>query len=196
MEKFERYSGQTPKELKKVSGPGKGRIFAYTEALAARSDMVPVWGEDQQPPERVEPASGLSFPGSEIVPTLHEQLREKDKIIESMQQQIDGLVEDAQKDSQVIHDLKAKIAQYELGESELPSETPLEPPPHDGLSAEQRLKVLTAKTVEMIRNGDENDFTGQGKPRVERLEAWAGIAEVNANERDVAFDQAQALLKE
>jgi hypothetical protein len=47
----------------------------------------------------------------------------------------------------------------------------------------------------MLVKNDSNDFTGAGVPRVERLEAWAGIAEVTAQERTEAFEKAQELSK-
>lgn len=189
MEKHEILYDKKPKLLRKVEDPGKGRIFTYTEALAKRSDMVPIWGENEQPPEPVKSASGLDVKGAEIVPLLHEQMREKDQIIAKLNRQIDALMEDNQAAAQEIHDLKAKLAH---GENEQRPEAP----PHDDLPDPERLSLLVEKTVEMIRNGDENDFTGQGKPRVERLEAWAGIAEVNSKERDAAFEQAKAQLED
>ena len=130
----------TPKELRKLSD---GRVFAYTEALAKRSDMVAVWGGEQ--PEHYEPPKPLGL-----------------KIVE----------EDVEppKEEGNMFDLPPKLGD------------------------EGRIELLTQKTVEMLRRGDANDLTGQGVPRIPRLESLSGLSDVTSRERNEAFKSAKKSL--
>jgi len=174
---------KTPKELRKISD---GRIFAYTDALARRPDMVPVWGPGEEP-EYPSDSKGLDI-GAGAEDHLKKTLRKQTETIMNLENQLSVIGEENQKLLDRIDELeKQASAKSDPDESE-------DRPPHDDLPDETRLKILVEKTAEMIRRGDKNDFTGQGLPRVERLEAISGIAEVTGSERNMAYDAAQKII--
>jgi hypothetical protein len=182
-----------PKQLRKVTN---NRIFSYTDALAALPDMVPVWapGEEPEPEEQV--SKGLEVNPKDIDRNVKKILREKDKIIMQLEKQLSVVGDENQK----LHDQVATLETQWAAASEDETVKTVDPKttdaaPHDNLTTEERMNILVGKTVEMLQKNDPNDFTGAGVPRVERLEAWAGIAEVTGQERTEAFEKAQEQLK-
>ncbi len=167
---------KTPKELRKLSN---GRLFAYTDALAADPDMVAVWHGEE--PEHYEPEPrGLEVDGG-----LKSIIRERDVQILKLEKQVSAMSDENLR-------LSAIISSWEEGE---PEEDPEEEKtvPADDNNSLARMSVLIEKAAEMLRNGDANDFTGLGLPRVERLEALAGIPDVTSQERTAAFEAAKDL---
>jgi hypothetical protein len=170
-----------PKHLRKLSD---GQILAWTPELAKRSEFVAHY-EDGEEPEH-DASTGLDIRNmnkQEVADTLKEELRNATDRLLATEKEMNKLVIENQ-------ELNDRVA--ELEGREKPPEQP--PPVVDNLSAKEREKLLVAKTVEMIKNADPVDFTGSGRPRVERLEAFSGIAEITAEERDTAFELATLAL--
>ena len=162
----------TPKMLRKTTD---GRIFAYTEALAARADMVAVW------PDNVDPNFGEPKTGLEMVESKEGQLRtalsEKDRMIITLQGQMDDLV----KDNQALNEEVSKLHAY-INNLTKPKEAekPADP--------ERFAKILEAAQY-IIATNDPNHFTGLGKIRIEPLETKSGLTDITAAERDAAMEQ-------
>ena len=184
-----------PKLLRKTSD---GRIFGYTEGLAKRSDMSPVW------PKGVNPNIGEVPDDKTIVESKDGQLRqvivEKDKQILGMQKQIDDLYS----------------VNVELNEENTKLNNALDVPPADAAGAEvvglvtehghtetgdhpgthsqadsvsdsvDRQKLITDTVKTMKEERAEFDFTSQDKPRIESIEARCGLVDVTGEERDAA----------
>ena len=179
---------KTPTHLRKISDD---RIFAYTEALAERPDMVPVWEAGEAPPEsETSMSKGLELNIDNADENIKELLRDQNSMILRQEKQISLLGDENQR----LHEEISRLEEA-LNESD---ETPSDAKTGDteesqGVSVDDdtRMALLVEKTLEMIKNKDQNDFTGAGVPRVERLEAIAGIPEVTAQERTTAFEKAK-----
>jgi hypothetical protein len=179
-----------PKQLRKTTN---GRIFAYTDALAELPDMAPVWATGEEP-EPEEPISkGLEVNPKDLDSEAKKIIRAKDKQLVTMEKQLMVLSEENQKLLDQVADLEKQLAapltEGQAAENELATE------PLDDLAANERMDILVGKTLEMMTKDDPNDFTDANMPRVERLEVWAGIAEVTAKERTEAYKKAQELSK-
>jgi hypothetical protein len=156
-----------PMFLKRVDD---GRILAYTEALASRKDMIPVWPDGEEPKDYKPPKpQGLRV---DDVPAniWEEAVREKDKIILDMQRQMDEMVKE-------ISRLTAEISEK--------NEAVVEPEKPEIDSG--RVSVIVSAINEMIKEADPLDFTGLGKARLEKIEARCGLTGVTGAERDEAM---------
>jgi hypothetical protein len=178
-----------PKQLRKISN---GRLFAYTDALAELPGMAPVWapGEEPEPEEQV--SKGLEVNTKDIDSKVKKMMRSKDKMLVTMEKQLLALSEENQKLLDQVADLENLLAGVSLTEGQA-VENELATEPLDDLATNERMDILVGKTLEMMEKADPNDFTDANMPRVERLEVWAGIAEVTAKERTEAFKKAQEL---
>lgn len=179
--------------LKKVSGTGKGRIFNYTPELAKRSDMVPCDKDGNAYGSYVSTSGGLAIEGPPSA-DVKSELREKDQMIQGLQAQIEGLMQDNQENLAKIAEQSDYIKGLEAKLSGEPVEEPAKPEPPRDMDDAERMNLIVSITMSMIEENDLNNFTGQGKPRVEVLEAKCGIADVTGAERDEAFEKAQALM--
>lgn len=143
-----------PPLLKKTTD---GRIFAYTDLLAQRKDMMPVWPEGQQ--AWVEPTSApVPVEGDE---SLRSVIAEKDKMILSLQRQIDELAIELQR-------VNEEADPFEVEEPELTRE-----------------EALRAAAIEILKDPGGH-LTSSGKLRIESLESLSGLTGVSAAERDRA----------
>lgn len=169
----------TPKHLRKISD---GRIFAYTQELAKRSDMVVVWEQDEEPQIELGTGGGLEIDPSDFDRKTKKLLEQKDKMIIATEKEMDKLVSENQELLDRVAELEAQFAGLEPADNE-EEKKPTSP--------ETRMEVLIATVKAMITGGNSLDFTGAGMPRVERLEEISGIAEVSAEERNEAYRIAQ-----
>ena len=182
---------ETPKQLRNVA---TGRIFSYTEALAKRSDMVGVFddGSEAVLVDKIM-SRGLNV-SVEETDSMKALLREKDSIILNLQKELNVVANENAKLFDKIAELEKKDEVIDFSmTSGLPT-VGKDPAPAGTKLYSDRMKALIEKCGEMIRAEDENDFTGLGLPRIERLEELSGIAEVSAQERTQAFEQAKKLL--
>lgn len=163
-----------PKLLRKVSN---GRIFPYTETLAKRKDMVPVWPDDVNP-NISTPRTGLEIEASKDL-QFSGALAEKDAIILNLNRQIEDL-------NKVISEQNEHITRLNQMISTAPNapETTQEVPPADP----GRMAKITEAAKKIMEVNDPNNFTGSGKIRIEPLEAACGLADITAGERDAAME--------
>jgi hypothetical protein len=177
----------TPKHLRKISD---GRIFAYTEILAKRSDMVAVWEPGEEPDIELGTGGGLEVDPSDFDRKTKRLLEQKDKKLISTEKALNEVVMENQALLDEIEELKAKLEA--LGAPPEQTEQVEKKPAAKDLSPEDRMALLVTTVREMIDGEDALDFTGAGLPRIERLEATAGVADVTAEERNEAYHAAKA----
>lgn len=167
-----------PKELRKIDD---GRIFGYTDALAKRPDMVPIW------PDNVDPNTGVVPEEGTRVESKDRQLRsvivEKDTIILGLQRQVDDL-------SVEISELNEEISRLNraLNASDsrtVATGTESAKPAGNDMETRDNLILKTAK--DMLDSGERINFTGQGKLRIERIEALSGLNDVTSQDREKAM---------
>ena len=178
---------KTPMHLRNVRN---NRIFAYTEELASRPDMVPFWTKEARP-SKEEIASlhsstegGLALEASDLDAKSKTLMRERDKQIINLERQLDAVGAENQKLHAEIDGLKAQIEALVSGD---PLEVPVTKADVD---VESRMNTLVEATKVILKRNDPNDFTGANMPRVETLEAEAGIGEVTGQERTEAYHTA------
>jgi hypothetical protein len=166
-----------PKELKQVPS---GRIFGYTDALAERPDMVAIWPDGIDPNMGHEPKTKEE---AENIKTgqIREELQTKDKIIANMEAQMADMAKEIEK----LNEENMKLRQLNSQDAPTDNPQPDEVPP---VASDHRTDNIRKAAAEIIKNGDPNDFTGQGKIRIGRLEAISGVADIDAAERDAAMD--------
>lgn len=178
-----------PKQLRKVS---TGQIFAFTEALAQRSDMVPVWPDGVDPNEPTR-KSGLTIDeGRESA--LRDHIGDLEAKIEA------AAIELLSKDREIAdlqEQLKKSNAQViALGNRAGTEEQ--EDPPAD---AENKVTETPVEVQELSRQdkidlavgeiyGDSNpdDLTKGGLPRIPAIEARCGFNDVTPEERKRAAE--------
>lgn len=186
------------------------RIFTWTPELAKRPDMVginkdgttyigPVDIPGEDTPEK------LLNEGDDSPSKLRLALQESNQTIKRLQAQLNLMIEEIQAKQEKITNLEQKLygARPEPPSSMRPEDpeegadedAPMEEQGHNLENEQFRAQILIDNIIQMIRNNDPNDFTGQGKPRIPRLQEMCGIGEIVASERDFAFDIARAQLE-
>lgn len=172
-----------PKELKQVPS---GRIFGYTEALAKRSDMVPIWpdgvdpnfvGEPKTPEQVKESRSGQ----------YREELKAKDIIIQSLNNQIKDLAEEIDSLNAEIVKLRT-LSEADNPDTGVPNDPEFDAPADGEATTDERMANIKAAAALIMEKQDQNDFTGQGKIRIGPLEEITGYEDITATERDAAME--------
>lgn len=170
-----------PKELRSITS---GRVFGYTEALAKRSDMVAVWPNGVDPNFGQEPMTEEQVNDSKTG-QIRDELMSKNAIISNMQTQMDEMAAEIER----LNDENSKLRQMLEPSVDDPSvkNTPTDKvnPPEIN---ERQAKIIAA-AHDIMEKKEKNDFTGQGKIRIGRLEEESGISDITAEERDIAMAQ-------
>lgn len=166
-----------PKELRKISD---GRIFTYTDALAERKDMVPIWPDNVNPNVPEDVVDEDKKAGSKDR-QLREEVANINKEKLALQKQLEDLyIENAKLNEEVSRLNQALDTKEAAGDkSEIPS--------INGLDPGGRQELINKAVEEMYNENDPLDFTGSNKPRVERIEARCSLADVSGAERDIAM---------
>lgn len=167
-----------PKQLRKISD---GRVFTYTDKLARRSDMVPVWEDGVDP----NIAAGNLTP-EEVDESKQGQLRsslaEKNKMLLEKDKQIEALTQQTIDQNTEIERLNITIAN--LSKPSIEGDEQEEQPPEN----QARKEKIAATLKAILEENDPNNFTGSGKVRIEVIEALSELTGVSAAERDAAME--------
>lgn len=181
-----------PKQLRKVT---TGQIFGYTEALARRPDMVPVWADGVDPNTPQKP--GLSVDGARsaelvrAVKELQEMLDKADETIQEKNGQLEMLQgELSAANAQVLelsHRLSAEMSANENKDSaEVDDSAVIETSVATELSRQDKIDLAVA---EIYTEGNKSDFTRTDNlPKIPSVEARCGFDDVSAKERDAAVE--------
>jgi hypothetical protein len=174
-----------PKMLRKTTD---GRLFAYTDALASRPDMIPVWENDVDPnwvrPERLTMTGELV--AEEQTTQLRTVLYEKEELIKKLTEQIDSLTEDIMSQNEEIAKLNKMLFSPPDEVEAIPDEPMLPKPDFD------RKTMLVAAAKKLMAIGGTNNITARGQLRIEALEEESGLTGVTSTERDAAQKEAEA----
>jgi regulator of replication initiation timing len=177
-----------PKQLRQAK---TGRLFTYSEGLAKRNDMIPVWSDGVDP--NVAP-EGLSIDNSKSeklreriveleeeninlsrrLKAITDQNKNQTDAIRNLRDNVNKLTDDNVALNVQIDKLKAKLA------VSVPVSAGAAPPRTD------RMKVITDAVRIIYSDNREDDFTGSGDPRISAVEARCGLNDVTAAERDQA----------
>jgi len=166
-----------PKLLRKID---TGRIFPYNPILAKRSDMVPVWEGG------VDPNGGPKLTGLQIDSARDAQvntaLQEKDQMIGDLKAQLQAMKLHLNEANDMIRKLNVAANMPAAPKTDQVDASPRENIP---MPADRQ-----ARMVEGIKRliGNENNLTGSGKVRIEKLEEACGLEDITADERDAAQD--------
>ena len=174
-----------PKMLRKTTD---GRLFAYTDALASRPDMIPVWENDVDPnwvrPERLTMTGELV--AEEQTTQLRTVLYEKEELIKRLTEQIDSLTEDIMSQNEEIAKLNKMLFSPVEEVEVLPDEEKMTATGYD------RRTMVVAAAKKLLAIGGTNNITARGQLRIEALEEESGFTDITSTERDAAQKEAEA----
>jgi len=204
-----------PKLLKKASD---GRIFTYTDALASRGDMIPVWesGVDPNHDEKPMAAGGglrdgsavdnhlLDKAGESRVSQLRVALNEKNQLILSLQDQLNQVSDECVRLNEEVarlsrlltedHDkAAARKAVNGLFSSELFADGGEEivgggEAVKRAPDEPMRKSAIDKAVLTLLEKNDPISFTGSGKLRLPLINDLCGF-DVSAVERDEAVER-------
>ena len=167
-----------PKMLRKTTD---GRLFAYTDALASRPDMIPVWDQDVDPnwvkPERLTMTGTLV--AEEQATQLRTHLFEKEETIVKLNKQIDDLTEQLMSQNEEIAKLNKMLF------------APVEEVPIDNVIDPDRKRIMVAAAKKILADKDGHTITARGTIRIESLEEVSGLSGIVSTERDAAQKEAE-----
>lgn len=161
-----------PKMLRKTTD---GRLFAYTDTLASRPDMIPVWENDVDPnwvkPERMNMTGEVV--AEEQATQLRSVLFEKEALILKLNEQIDDLTEQLMSQNEEIAKLNKML--FSPKEEDIP-ET-VDP---------ARKEKLVKAARKILADNVPHTITARGQIRIETLEEVSGVEGITSTERDTA----------
>ena len=167
-----------PKMLRKTTD---GRLFAYTDALASRPDMIAVWENDVDPnwvkPERMTMTGELV--AEEQATQLRAHLFEKEEIILKLNKQIDELTEQLMSQNEEISKLNKMLF------------APVEKVPDIKTADPDRQRVMVAAAKKILSDNLPHMITARGQIRIESLEEVSGLSGIVSTERDAAQKEAE-----